>query len=629
MSSLTKAILTFLLTVIIGWWVTGIAFKAAPSPEQNQDDAPASLLGPRGQGHEMDALSPIDRNGPNWLEEELEVLQQIAGASIEQLEAWMQASSGDRQKLGWLATKMAELDPERAFAFVERYDSYHRLQGIVMSVWMKADLHTALSEGIKLDPAGWSLGNAMDHIDSDSVREAFTFLKEHGWDQSNPDLLANMIDAFYGSDPKEAASLGLELAMRGYEQGLGNVLDLWTRASPDKALHWVQSLESPIERERALEILAFEWPSSAQAQGLETLWPLLTTDAQKGRFITKLGLAIEDPADLQRVLTWSDDHLTNESQRQKVLERMVSSSATRQQPELLAKVLPEMTASMRSSQDVLRATERWAETDTAGFSTWLEGQDSDWIQEVGQLALFNHHAKENPLEALHHLPEASPKGNLGRNHANTLGHLFTSIEAEGGDISSLAKTLPDSTSEMAWTAYAESAARQRPAEVMTMLQQQNDPEAVNDALHYTAGYWAAEDPEAAADWVAQLDESEGRGYAMGNVVDNWARLDREAAIRWLSDQPDSPNRDQAADRLLTSLVDYDPETALSLLQSLGTVSDTHRDSLQQSLQTIAQRDLEKAQRLMEAIPMDAAVREQVRTSLDEAAALQAFLMKRP
>jgi hypothetical protein len=146
-----------------------------------------------------------------------------------------------------------------------------------------------------------------------------------------------------------------------------------------------------------------------------------------------------------------------------------------------------------------------------------------------------------------------------------------------------------------------------------------DPVAAADLVERTGAQaagrvgwiWAQQDPDAAASWVANLEDPSMRRDGVTNLAANWARADPDAAVDWLLDMPAGAPRDYGLEFALPSLVAAEGELDPSLLDAIGDEAIRER-ALVSSIATLARSDADEARRLADTLIEDPILREQAR-----------------
>jgi len=75
------------------------------------------------------------------------------------------------------------------------------------------------------------------------------------------------------------------------------------------------------------------------------------------------------------------------------------------------------------------------------------------------------------------------------------------------------------------------------ARVLTQSMRPENTDALIRPIAYTASRWAAENPQAAADWAATLPPGHARAWAAANIVGQWQYFDEPAARAWVDSLP--------------------------------------------------------------------------------------------
>lgn len=124
----------------------------------------------------------------------------------------------------------------------------------------------------------------------------------------------------------------------------------------------------------------------------------------------------------------------------------------------------------------------------------------------------------------------------------------------------------------------------------------DDHDDQHTAYRAFAWAWAQTDPEAAADWIATLDEKQAAsaaggllkfwpdhdpvgaatyamehqngGYKLNSVIRYWAKNDIQAASEWLLQHEPSAALDEAVETLAEQTMEFDPEAALGWAESI-------------------------------------------------------------
>lgn len=130
--------------------------------------------------------------------------------------------------------------------------------------------------------------------------------------------------------------------------------------------------------------------------------------------------------------------------------------------------------------------------------------------------------------------------------------------------------------------------------------------------------WAQQDPRAAAEWAAGLDDPDLRMDAIMNLGANWSRTDPDAAIAWLIDLPEDIGRDAGLQAALQIATATTGSLDLRALDAIG--DDRMRGQAVVSAATVlARSDPDEARRLVERHVEDADLRQQALQRIAEQA----------
>jgi hypothetical protein len=84
-----------------------------------------------------------------------------------------------------------------------------------------------------------------------------------------------------------------------------------------------------------------------------------------------------------------------------------------------------------------------------------------------------------------------------------------------------------------------------------------------------AGNWAAQDPQAAANWALSLPSGPQQGSAMNQVLQNWVAQDPNGAVAFVNSQPAGPGKDGMVSSLARGLAADDPASAMKWVSTIG------------------------------------------------------------
>jgi hypothetical protein len=84
-----------------------------------------------------------------------------------------------------------------------------------------------------------------------------------------------------------------------------------------------------------------------------------------------------------------------------------------------------------------------------------------------------------------------------------------------------------------------------------------------------ADNWAAQDPQAAANWAWSLPAGAQQGMVMNIVLQNWVDQDPNGAATFVNSQPAGSAKDGMVSGLVRSLAADDPASAMKWVASMG------------------------------------------------------------
>ena len=101
---------------------------------------------------------------------------------------------------------------------------------------------------------------------------------------------------------------------------------------------------------------------------------------------------------------------------------------------------------------------------------------------------------------------------------------------------------------------------------------------LRDAAHHIARRWSDYDPVTATKWALSLpQEGEIQHGAIEAAADHWVRNDPQAAAEWIAELPAGRTRDIATERLVDHSSEADPEYALQW--ALSTSNREHQTDM--------------------------------------------------
>ena len=159
---------------------------------------------------------------------------------------------GDQfMSMGLLMGRYAELDPERALAYVGKQGGMERGFGTssILRTWAASDPRAAADylttnvlgsggDDWMLRRTAGSLASEWAKQDSDAALAWATSLP----DEVKGDAMNNIIEQLTAQDPLEAAKVAMGFDGEQRERSLRTIADQWSRNSPEDAVKWAESL---------------------------------------------------------------------------------------------------------------------------------------------------------------------------------------------------------------------------------------------------------------------------------------------------------------------------------------------------------------------------------------------------
>jgi hypothetical protein len=126
------------------------------------------------------------------------------------------------------------------------------------------------------------------------------------------------------------------------------------------------------------------------------------------------------------------------------------------------------------------------------------------------------------------------------------------------------------------------------------------------AFSTVAGNWAAQDPQAAANWALSLSSGADQGAAMNQVIQKWVNQDPASATAFVNSQPPGQVKDGELSNLARGLGADDPASAMKYITQIGDVRTETRAAMtvlgEAGVFTPNGPDMALAQSLISALP---------------------------
>ncbi|MBV63704.1 MAG: hypothetical protein CMP45_04270 [Rickettsiales bacterium] len=366
---------------------------------------------------------------------------------------------------------------------------------------------------------------------------------ENPFDDQRRDPVDNIINQIDRGKRVTAAQVSSVLeqlpAGRKRREFIHRVASHWGRKDPKAALAWSESL-IPSEQSIAVEEIVHGWARTDPTGAANYV-----TEIPKSRRSLDLVHAtghIWAEQDQQAAIDWAMS-LQDPALRQRALRGSAGVWA-RTDPSSASAFALEIKNPYERHGVIESVARRWSRQETKESLDWalsMQGEDRNRATR----AIIEEIADHDPKQAAGLLSEISASltsdGSGGRIHRD-----IASEVAERW-----ASTNPDEAAE--WIAdLPESQHIKR------------------EAAQRVADRWASTNPEEAAEWAVELPESDNiRRHAVERVADRWLKYDSLSASEWIAEMPIGEARDAAAGELVRNISDSDPAAAFSWANSVG------------------------------------------------------------
>ncbi len=481
-----------------------------------------------------------------------------------------------------LFARWAEADPRGALEFARRSKNYYGIS-------------TALGEWAAVDPSA-----------------AIAWLNEQPPGPDRDSILPGIFPALARVDPARAFQLMKENPREtsgGYH--LSEVIGRWVSKDLTAAVAAVEGLSQGTTQYNASTALASAWGRLDPQAALS--WALKIPDRNMRRWVVGAAIQSFETLDIEAV-TAKANALPDERDRSAVLASLVGVAAKRD-PEKAFALLGEIaTTEMRESAttsmiyaimstDIDRAAKlaetlagRMAEQPMKEVVERLKFTDPE---RAAVLSLKTTQSDNRAIgSVLGTWMRSSPEAALGwlektKLPANLTWSAQESLSSWAGENFDAATTLVRDRSGAENLKWVLSAAIQG---IST-----KDPKAAAELLDATPGVsapmtlgaigsnWARKDPQAGAQWVARLPDTQNHRSAAWGFTNAWAAADPKAAAAWIDGLQAGAIRDGATAAFSAVTASTDPEGALhwaSTMQHEG----QRNDAMNQVLRTWAERE---------------------------------------
>ncbi len=598
---------TLIATIIgafAGWFGYGFLSGHESGVASNEADTKnnVSLLGARAPT--KGALPSVETLGE--FDGLADFLLRLDEASDEEIKHWLKAIHEDQelryqhwQLINVVAGSWARRDPEAAMAFAREHE-LSSLYEAILKVWAPRDMAAAYDASMKLAPNGRYAHTLLQGLSPDQLDAGYEFLLEQGLDKTQTSMFGNVFATLYRGGAEKAANRAVaHLLNQGrhefrHDHGLGNVLRKWLQDDPEAAVTWAQALENRTAREGVMARITKEWMKTDPVGGMERFWGDLNYQ-QRQELVDSL--QNEGLNDVDSLLEWVDQNMESLEWSGKILSNVTMGLRNSENPERLAELLPRLDSDSGQDERAVRdAATKWAAKDEDAVKAWIETIEDDKFRDAATKGWLKHLVRDDPVAAI---AQAEVLGEDGSYDVRSIiSGAFRQIQRTGElTPQELMARMPEGIRDVAAMSYAERQAERAPAETMAFLREQSEGEERDRALQYTAGHWAASEPDRVADWVETLEDESAREYAMRNLVNTWSRYDVNAAAEWVQQRPASSGRDEALKELVNTTMAHAPEKAFAWATEIEGGS-RQEQAVQKSLTALARIDPDKAAELL-------------------------------
>lgn len=468
-----------------------------------------------------------------------------------------------RAFLSALIAEWSVRDPQAALAYILEKD--RSSAGQLAHEWLRRDPQGAvtglLAGGDKAREALRGLLNEIGKVAPSRLVEVLAALKkpEGRWDSNAMDAFAT----FAAKDPAAARAAAESVTGEFRGQALNGVAKAWAQKDGAAALAWAQAMPAGEARDQTLKGVLTGWAKTDPFAALDRL-DLAPPGGEDGSYASDTGAQVLREAakkDWGATITWLRDNPG----------KVGSDSLNGLQDEMTRRLRVDTSGAMQLlAKGTLPGLERvfgnallndgYAQHEA--IWTWLDGQPPGDLVNSLRGSLINAIGWREPVAALGFLDKLpyTPE------NAEVLNRGLRSI-FNGGTRMDLFEELLDNTS-----------LNLRPRLIETAISDGTE-HIGNDAAHWIerlseipaerrasatsnlARAWAANDPEAAVEWVSSLSNAAGRDLALGGIADAWVEHDLHEAARWVDTLATGAGRDNASQSLVRALMKSQPETA--------------------------------------------------------------------
>ena len=323
---------------------------------------------------------------------------------------------GDQfMSMGLLMGRYAELDPERALAYVGKQGGMERGFGTssILRTWAASDPRAAADylttnvlgsggDDWMLRRTAGSLASEWAKQDSDAALAWATSLP----DEVKGDAMNNIVEQLTAQDPLEAAKVAMGFDGEQRERSLRTIADQWSRNSPEDAVKWAESLtvegktqaleeavESWVgkdtdaavaymakmdqgERDQIMKEVVEQWGrKGAEAQPAAAEWVASQPDGDGKVDATGEIVGQWMRSDAEAASTWLGEQPEGDA-KDRGIEALLRDRSVREDPEVAVAWADSISNDERRSEQVERSARSWLASDREAALEYLEQSNS-------------------------------------------------------------------------------------------------------------------------------------------------------------------------------------------------------------------------------------------------------------
>ena len=213
--------------------------------------------------------------------------------------------------------------------------------------------------------------------------------------------------------------------------------------------------------------------------------------------------------------------------------------------------------------------ELWSQQDPVAAAEWIDGMANDGSKLAVAKTLAANWASQNPDDASKWVAQL-PEGNLRNAAAGALIESWAKTDPKAATIWAFSEAEFNGNVDL-FNRSIEYYAEANPAEAEQLLRAVTEAHEAPGSVDTYVRTLAQDSPEDAIDWLNSLDANDPLNQS-GNIeiiLQEWGSTDSVAASAWLSKTTPGPQRDAAIAGFTKSIVEFDPEVAVTWSTSIA------------------------------------------------------------